>query len=180
MAWTTPKTFVGNDILTAAELNIYLRDNLLETEAAKASTLTGIMVSSGLNSIVERVGASQVIDDSEATTSTTYTNLTTVGPTVTVTTGTRAFYFLTAEMKLNTTSTFCNMTVEVSGKTTLPAADAGSLSIDGITEDKSNIMGICNFLDELTPGENTFTCKYKVQSGSTATFSNRTLTVIPF
>lgn len=37
MAWTAPLTAALNGTLTAAQFNTHVRDNLLETEAAKAT-----------------------------------------------------------------------------------------------------------------------------------------------
>lgn len=179
MAWTAPMTFVDGTALTAAQLNIYLRDNMNETEAAKATTAGGLFIAAGPNEILERVGGSQHIDESETTTSTSFTNLATVGPQVTCTTGTRAFYFITAEISNNTANMHSLMAIEISGKTSQSPTDAGSLQIDGITADKSNRIGICGFYEELVPGENVFTAKYRT-GGGTATFGDRSLTVIPF
>lgn len=180
MVWTAPMTYTDGTPLTAAQLNLHLRDNLMETEVAKATTFGGIFISKGPNSIVERFGGSAFIDESEGTTSTTYTDLATVGPTITCNTGTRAFYFLSCCMSIQVANVSSNMSVEVSGKTNQAASDIGSLQIDGLTVDKSMRMGICGFFENLVPGENTFTAKYKCLSGSNAIFADRALTVIPF
>lgn len=37
MAWTAPMTASANGTLTAAQFNTHVRDNLLETETAKAT-----------------------------------------------------------------------------------------------------------------------------------------------
>jgi hypothetical protein len=181
MAWTAPMTFVASTPLTAAQLNTYLRDNMLETEAAKATALGGVFVANGPNSIVERVMGSHNIETAEDTSSTTYTDLETVGPTLTLTTGTRALVFISCQMSVDLNAVTANMTVAVSGKTTIAASDTASLQIDGMgAADKIARIGTSNYIDDLVPGENTFTCKYKCLSGQTATFANRSLTVIPF
>lgn len=41
MSWTTPKTWVANEILTAAELNEQLRDNLTHLEQKPGAFWTG-------------------------------------------------------------------------------------------------------------------------------------------
>lgn len=38
MAWTTPKTWIAGEVITGADLNTELRDNMLETMTAKATT----------------------------------------------------------------------------------------------------------------------------------------------
>lgn len=179
MAWTAPMTFVGNTVLTAAQLNVHLRDNFLETEVAKATSPGGLMISMGNNEIVERVASGDVIDQAESTSSTSYTDLSTVGPKVTVTTGTRALVFLHCNMKNETAAFQSNMSFGITGATTQTAVDSGSIQSDGLTADKAVQWGGANLIDDLTPGVNVFTAKYKV-GGSTATFSNRNLTVVPF
>lgn len=179
MAWTSPMTFVGNTVLTAAQLNVHLRDNFLETEVAKATSPGGIMISMGNNQIVERVASGALIDQAESTSSTSYVDLATIGPKLTVTTGTRALVFLHCNMKNENLANQSNMSFAISGATTQTAVDSGSIQADGLTADKAVQWGGANLIDDLTPGVNVFTAKYKV-GGGTGTFSNRNLTVIPF
>ena len=40
MAWTAPRTFVAGEVLTAALLNVHLRDNLLATGFTSANIMT--------------------------------------------------------------------------------------------------------------------------------------------
>lgn len=180
MAWSAPMTFVDGTALAASQLNVYLRDNMMETEAAKATTFGGLFISNGPNEIVERVGGSDFISEAETTNSTGYVSLPTDGPKIVCNTGTRAFYFMTAQISVDVANLSANMSIEVSGQTQSPAADTGSLQIDGLTIDKPMRIGICGFYQDLVPGENTFTCRYKCLSGSNATFSDRALTVLPF
>lgn len=46
MAWIAPQTWVAETVVTAAQMNESLRDNMLETEAAKATTAGGIFTQS--------------------------------------------------------------------------------------------------------------------------------------
>lgn len=180
MAWTTPMTFVDNTVLTAADLNIHLRDNLMETEVAKATTPLGLIISDGPNKLLERTIGHAEVGAGETTTSTSYTDLTTAGPSVTVETGSRAFWFLTSEISIDTANVTARVSVAISGATNQPAANTGFLQIDGISIDKAVRIGVANYSDELTPGTNTFTCKYASPSGAVATFTDRNITVIPF
>lgn len=179
MAWTAPMTFVDGTALTATQLNTYLRDNFMETEVAKATSAEGMFIATGLNSIIQRVGGSAFIDEAETTGSLTYTDLATVGPEISCNTGTRAFFFMTSFMSISSTSAASFMALEVSGQTTKPAADLGAAQVDGLGNDTGMRMGIAGFFEDLVPGDNFFTCKYKVDQG-TGTFSDRALTVIPF
>jgi hypothetical protein len=178
MAWTTPMTFVDGVPLTASQLNIYLRDNMNQTEVAKATTRGGLFISSGVNSIVERFGGTHSVDTQETTSSTSFTNLDTVGPVVTCNTGSRAFWFMSAEMSSSGNDIALQIGIDISGKTTQAASI--SMQSDGIPADKAVKFGNCGFYEDLVPGENTFTMKYKVPSGISSTFGNRSLTIIPF
>ncbi|GII42264.1 hypothetical protein [Planotetraspora phitsanulokensis] len=47
MAWSAPMTAVANSIFTTAAFNQYVRDNLLETAPAKATTGSRLIVTTG-------------------------------------------------------------------------------------------------------------------------------------
>ena len=55
MAWTTPKTFTAGSVLTAAELNTHLRDNLNETSPATAAAAGDIVYADAANSMGSRL-----------------------------------------------------------------------------------------------------------------------------
>lgn len=180
MAWTAPKTWVGNEVPTAAALNTHIRDNMLETMAAKALTEGSIFVASGPNSIVERQVVTDRIATSQSTSSTTYTNLATVGPSVTCTTGTGAIVFHSCSVS-NNASGFSSMSWDITGATTRSAFDSFAIRLDGVTAANTWKVGSSDMITAvLTPGVNTFTAKYKAETGTTATFADRFLCVIPF
>ena len=56
MAWTTPRTFVSLETVTAAIFNTHLRDNLLETSAATATTAGDLVYADAANSMGSRLG----------------------------------------------------------------------------------------------------------------------------
>jgi hypothetical protein len=51
MAFTTPRTWVTGEIVSAAYLNSNVRDNMLETVPAKAAAAGDIFVATGANAI---------------------------------------------------------------------------------------------------------------------------------
>lgn len=55
MAWTTPRTWVTGEIVTAALMNTHVRDNLLETSAATATTAGDLIYADGANSMGSRL-----------------------------------------------------------------------------------------------------------------------------
>ena len=109
----------------------------------------------------------------QTTSSTTYTDLATVGPSVALTTGTSAILILGAF--ISDSGNLGNngwMSAAVSGATTIAANDLwgafGPEGLNGVASVQGCIIG------GLTPGVNTFTAKYKKVGGtSTAEFQRR-------
>lgn len=178
MAWTVPLTWVGGQVLTAALLNTHLRDNMLETDAAKSLNQGSYCVSSGANALAERIPSVDRIDTSETTASLAYTNLATVGPTVTVTTGDRAWVMCSARMGNTALSGHSYMGPACTGATTIGAQNNKACNMGGVTAANDLAVGEVNIWTGLTPGVNTFTAKYVVTTG-TGNFSNRVLIVFP-
>lgn len=170
-------TAVANATFTAAQFNLYVRDNLLETSPAKATTAGRIFVTSGVNSIAEREITADTVSTSQTTTSGSYTDLSTLGPQKTVSTGVLALVFWAANTTNNVNLEASLMSVAVSGATSISASDAYALCVRGPLSPQT--QSACQFRAfALTPGNNTFTCKYRANAGSTATFGERRLTVI--
>ena len=177
MAWTAPMTFTDGVPLTAAQLNTHLRDNLVETAPAKATTEGGYFVSTGPNSITERLTVSAIVPNLDTTSSTSFTDLdATDGPTVSVRTGSKAFVIISGLMRVNNTTTAVSrMSYEVSGASSISAADNFSIRNTGAA---AIMPSFAHVVENLTPGNNTFTAKYRVSS-STGEFSTRRITVFP-
>lgn len=179
MAWTAPMTFVAGTPLTAAQLNTHLRDNFLETAPAKGTEQGGYFVTDTANRIVERVGRRQTITTEESTTSTSYDDLATQGPTVTVQTGELALVMWSCEMRSsNSEPTTTRVTVDVTGDTNIAGSDTRALT-NSTGADGRHQSSHAVFYDDLNPGSNTFTMKYRTSSG-TATIQRRRLIVLPY
>lgn len=179
MAWTSPMTAVANEAFTAAQFNTHVRDNLLETAAAKAVSSGGFIVTTGANSVTQRTPDTDVVDTSESSSSTSYTNLATVGPSVTLDTGSKVLIHWGAQMLNNNLGSFVVVAPEVSGATTLAASDNISSSHQQPRASDDFSYGSSYLYTSLNQGTNTFTLKYKVTSG-TGTWLRRFLIVIPF
>lgn len=179
MAWTTPITFTAGRTVTASMLNTYLRDNLSELAPHKATTEGSYFVGTAAHTIAERTPKRGFVATSQTTTSTSYTDLATVGATVTCTTGTDAFVFHAAQFANSLSSGLSAVSWAISGATTRAAQDSTSIIIDGAGAGQHVRFADVDYLTTLTPGSNTFTQKYKVGSG-TGTFVNRTIMVFPF
>jgi hypothetical protein len=54
LAWTTPLTWVASQLVTAAQLNTHLRDNMNETAVAKVTTAGDTVYATGPNALARR------------------------------------------------------------------------------------------------------------------------------
>lgn len=120
---------------------------------------------------------SHFVATSQTSPSTSYTDLGTVGPTVSVETGTQAKVTLYAGIS-NTTAAFANMSFAVSGATTIAALD--TMAIGGLFDAAGETVecGATFHVTGLTPGTNVFTAKYRV-TGGTGTWISRRMMVEP-
>lgn len=167
-------TAVSNTALTAAQWNIHVRDNLNETAPAKATVAGRIFVTTGANSIAERAISEIVVPTSENTGSTTFTDLTTVGPTLSIVTGPSAIVWVSCGMS-NSTTNGGAMSFAVTGASTIAATDTQSYGYQGAASAGGRAAWVGTV--PLTPGTNTFTAKYRV-NGGTGFFDTRRLGVI--
>lgn len=156
MAWTAPPAFTVGQILTSGEMNVISGD---------LSFLAGTTFNS--------------VATNESSASTSYTNLATPGPSVSVLTGANALVLFGASCLNNTTAQAVFIAIAVSGATTL-AAPAGTTALDLVQQPDpggETLMGF-TWITGLTPGANTFTMKYLV-GGGTGTWGSRVLAVFP-
>jgi hypothetical protein len=79
-------------------------------------------------------------------------------------------------MQATNGSTSMFMSFAVSGASTQAASDARSLILLGNALQQSTASFV---VSGLTPGSTTFTAQYRVSGSGTATFSNRSMFVIP-
>lgn len=178
MAWTAPMTAVSGNAFTAAQFNTHIRDNLLETAPAKATSAGGLIVTTGANAVTQRTPQAAHIATAESTTSTSYVDLSTVGPSVTVSCGSTVLISIYSSLQCVTASALPHMSYAISGSTTVSATDATAVSFQNATAGQSARIGMTFLRTGMTPGSNTFTAKYKTSSG-TGSFADRRITVVP-
>jgi hypothetical protein len=119
--------------------------------------------------------ATAYIGTSQSTTSTTFTDLTTAGPAVTITTGTKAIALITARFG-SPAGGNARMGITVSGSSSITASDDKATSQTVSNDDR---WSLAIPYTTLTAGSNTFTCKYRTGGGTgTSTFEQREITVI--
>jgi len=175
MAWSVPMTAVAGSAFTAAQFNQYVRDNLNETAPAKATAANQWIVSTGASSVAARTISASSIAAMETTTSTSYVDLTTPGPSISAATGTSALVVVASSIA-NSGSGFSLVSVAVGGASAVAAADAASVGLPAGAVG-ARVSGAF-LLTGLTAGTNTFTLKYRV-STSTGSFLDRRIGVFP-
>jgi hypothetical protein len=181
MAWNAPITWTPNQTLTAALLNTQLRDNMLQTMPGLASGPNEYLMCTASGTVATREIACANVTTLETRTSTTFGDLTTAGPSVTLTTGDSAIVIISAQHSINVDYAEIISSHAVSGATTIAASDNYSITTN---ETLSNSVHACNVMlwgtGDLTPGTNTFTMKYRVgTAGNIGSFSKREIIVIP-
>lgn len=120
------------------------------------------------------------VTSEQDTTSTSYTDLTTSGPAVTVTTGTKALVIVTAMCRNSVVSAVgrAYMSYAVSGATTIAASDQTAIKIgSGSATPSLDCRFSAASLVTLTAGSNTFTAKYRV-TADTGRWNDRTIFVM--
>jgi len=179
MSWTAPMTAIAGSVFTAAQFNTFVRDNLNECPAAKASTPGSMFVTSATNQVAERTPVTAAVAAQESTTSLSFVNLTTPGPAVTLVTGSTALIIITSQVNDQSASFGASVGVDISGATSESADISECLrhETNGTTE--FNRSSAVRLHTSLTPGTNTFKLMYLVDGG-TGQFRYRTITVVPF
>lgn len=178
MAWSAPMTAVAGATFTAAQFNQYVRDNLNSTAPALATAASQIFVSTGANAITTRTPSTATIVTAENTASTSYTDLATAGPIISVATGTIAVVLFAASLTNGTANSMTVASVEVSGASSVSASDNWMIQADGLPASQFNRFGVTHVFTGLTAGTNTFKMKYRCGSG-TGMFQFREINVIP-
>lgn len=143
--------------------------------------VTADLANASITSSKLSLGAlSATIATGQTTTSGTYTDLATVGPTVTATIGTNglALLIIGATQSNNTGGGFSRTSFVASGANTIAASDTTALLNKTSAGNEDLGASRTHLLTGLTPGATTFTLKYQVSAG-TGTFADRSLAVIP-
>lgn len=132
----------------------------------------------GGGGVITAIAGATVATD-QSTSSTSYTDLATVGPSVTLTTGTEVYITISATIYKAGSVDFSGMvSVAVSGATTLAASDANATKVSSSRAGNDVSTSRRFKLTGLTAGSNTFTLKYKINGGGSAfNFYNRDIVV---
>jgi hypothetical protein len=201
MAWTTPGTAVAGNVLTAAFWNEQVRDNMNSLVAAgtvlPSTPVDGesfYYIADATNGVVwhlryraaatgsykwEFVGGpalSAEITGEQITTSTTYTDLATAGPSITLPLGGDYLVTIAARMINTSNNQFALMSYAIGASA---AADADAINI--LSSGTSNGPIAYSFRERRKTGLGavTLTMKYKSSGGGTCGFTDRFIRAIP-
>ncbi len=142
---------------TVARLAVGANDTVL---TADSSTATGLKWAAAGASVPANAVAR--VETNQFTGSTSYTDLTTSGPAVTLTTGTKALVIVSARLYSQTSSSHAYMSFAVSGATTTAASDDFALRAQQSSAAANQAFRMSAAAAvTLTAGSNTFTAKYK-------------------
>lgn len=148
-----------------------LDDGAIETDQIDDEAITPNKL--GLGAQTATVAADQ------PTVNTTYVDLSTPGPSVTVTIGDHGMAILILSCDTNNNGQNHDfMSFAASGANTIAATDAVAFRYSSWVASSPHQASRVKLLTGLAPGSTTFTAKYRT-TGSTGNFSNREITVIP-
>lgn len=185
-------TCVAGTVITAAWANANIRDQAVTPfvdaaarDAAITSPVEGMVAYLrdvdyhttylGGNWVALNHAFAATVAASETTTSTSFTDLATVGPWVSVDTGTSALVIMTAQQSCSVADGIY-ASFDVSGATTVAASTSRALSMVGSSQFG---MSASFVITGLTPGTNLFTMRYRIAFSGTGTWVNRGIIVIP-
>lgn len=114
--------------------------------------------------------SSAAVTTTQSTASAVYTDLATLGPSVSIVTGTSALLWISTG--IYNSGGVSGASFAVSGASTLAPSDDDSIQYPAVAGSR---MGITVQVTGLTPGTNAFTMKYKA-TGGTASFFSRSIT----
>jgi hypothetical protein len=181
MAWTAPMTAIAGGVFTAAQWNVHGRDDLNMLAPAIATAGGGWIVSTGPDTIAQRIPVSDQVAAAGSTDSTSYTDLSSAGASVTVTHGVRALVSIGAQVSNTVAGLGARVSVDVSGANSQEAADFNCFYAESGNASDAFKGAWTTIFNPLTAGVSTFTLKYRAAgSGGVATFSSRFITVISF
>lgn len=161
-------TQTGVAIFTAVPL---LPNNTIETADIQNASVTADKLGTG--------AAVATVATGETTSSTTAADLSTTGPSVTVTIGANGLAFVSVSANYQHTSASIEgvLYYVISGATTVAATQIAGDRNPTINQNIQ--LSGSRLITGLTPGSNTFKLQYSNTTGATATFGSRFITVLP-
>jgi len=180
-AWANLDTTGMTNPMTTTGDTIYSSSGSTPARLGIGSTGQVLTVAAGIPSWATPASggpanATAVVATTQTTTSSSFTDLATSGPAVTLTTGTKALVILYNRSQTGNPLEPAIMGFAVSGATTVAATDNRSLG----SYNSNDYIGYSSafIITGLTAGSNTFTCKYRQDGSTTGYFQERVLSII--
>lgn len=174
--------FTPNTIIKSTEVNANFTGLQDGTDINSSAITTAKIADGAVTSAKLSIGdQNSYVSTAQTTVSTSYVDLATVGPNVTVTVPAsgKVYIGISVHIANSVSGNSSLVALDISGANTVAAADDSRYCLP--MQASGNSYGQKGFgviVTGLTPGSTTFTAKYRVSAG-TGTFRQRQLTVIP-
>jgi len=180
MAWTAPMTATLNGVISSANFNTYIRDNLNQTlpGLSSAGNPDTWFISTGANQVTARTLGYGYSHNSFTDNSTGGAYVDLGMPSTTITTGTAVFlqYSFWGQCPVNNGA--ISVSVAVSGASTLAPGVVGASNYDGVVNGVWTERTIGSFVS-LTAGSNTFKMWANSNGHNGSIYARPNLIVIP-
>lgn len=176
---------MGQTLTPKAQLDATLVDTTSsQTLSGKIINGSQLVAASVSPTALNTGGASATVATLQSTTSSTFADLATAGPSVTVTIGSNglALVIISADLANSVGGDYAVMGFVVSGANTIAATFNNSLFFQqpgGISASGEMGASYSILLTGLTTGSTTFKAQYEIVTGGTGSFRNRVISVIP-
>jgi len=164
---------VGTGADTFSKLTVGANNTVLTADSGEATGLKWQTPASGAPT-----SATALVSAYQGTTSTSYTDLATAGPAVTLTTGTKALVIMSAYILNDNAGGESWFGCTISGATSITAIDANGGGMAQAVSNEWFKFSVVKTYTSLTAGSNTFTMKYHKDGSGTSNYADREITVI--
>ena len=172
-----PETTLGDIAYRSSTANVNTRLGL-GTAGQVLQVNSGANAPEWASLVTTPASASARVETGQETSSETYTDLTTAGPAVTLTTGTKVLIIVSSQIYGTGANQYGLMGFAISGATTRAASDSTAVGFAGSDAYADEQSASRASRITVTAGSNTFTAKYRESGSNAAGFASREICVI--